>query len=662
MQSVLAAVGVVYFLLVANFYNESNGFVKYYNTLYAVWKVIPIVFLTVFAAVHGGGLSKRDRMMCALGLFFGGIGDVLIGLSEGGIITGAVAFGIGHLFYKTQFWSHSTKIYWPLLIGALAWSAIIGHLCVLPLLNQHPIEVLILSTYSLLLTYCVATTGSQYINRKRDHDEKGLLLRFIGFMLFFISDSVLIMAHRGYEIFWPEMVVLSTYYSAQYLILYGNIHTEKKMSNSSPARMLAIYGGMTYLVYIETNGFTKSSPAFLLSLPVIGLSLLTLATSMSPEERFKTSQIRIWSTELSVAAGIFLLIMFYYCFADLMMSIPSLVLLLTALLASSCVTIVAAGSVCQYGHVSDNDAGQASYIRLIGAIAQTASSSLFVVNMFGERTESVQQTQSMMLGLPLMALSFLSLTSSMQPRARLGTAASFATLEVKQNYRQASFNCHCRFSHLIEEWSIALSMFVTMFYCTFTYICFADLSASIPFLVFLHSLSFGSACLLVVAAGSVCMNPTETDSDTYQQNSGFTTKSKLRAQFAFATTFGAQESWPCYVMFRLYVKAVFTGFKRGLRTQSEHTALLKLDGVFNKEDAKFYIGKRAVYLYKAHNKTTKPGHSVPTRTRAIWGKITRVHGNTGAVRAKFHHNLPPNAMGNRIRVVSNQHMLYPSNI
>ncbi|CAI2344453.1 unnamed protein product [Caenorhabditis sp. 36 PRJEB53466] len=108
---------------------------------------------------------------------------------------------------------------------------------------------------------------------------------------------------------------------------------------------------------------------------------------------------------------------------------------------------------------------------------------------------------------------------------------------------------------------------------------------------------------------------------------------------------------------RLYVKAIFTGFKRGLRTQSEHTSLLKLDGVFNKEDADFYVGKRVVYLYKAHNKTLKTGHTVATRTRAIWGKITRPHGNAGAVRAKFHHNIPPTALGKRIRV-----LLYPSNI
>uniref|UniRef100_A0A1I7VDV5 Large ribosomal subunit protein eL33 n=1 Tax=Loa loa TaxID=7209 RepID=A0A1I7VDV5_LOALO len=107
---------------------------------------------------------------------------------------------------------------------------------------------------------------------------------------------------------------------------------------------------------------------------------------------------------------------------------------------------------------------------------------------------------------------------------------------------------------------------------------------------------------------------------------------------------------------RLYVKAVFAGYKRSQRNQHEHTSLLKLDGVYNKQGAQWYVGKRVLYVYKAHKKTKVRG-KVPSRVRAIWGRITRVHGNTGTVRAKFCRNLPPQAMGKRVRV-----MLYPSNI
>ena len=99
---------------------------------------------------------------------------------------------------------------------------------------------------------------------------------------------------------------------------------------------------------------------------------------------------------------------------------------------------------------------------------------------------------------------------------------------------------------------------------------------------------------------------------------------------------------------RLWVRAKFLGFRRSKVQQNTKQSILRLEGVNDRTAAEYYLGKRVVYIYK-----TKSGHK-DKRFRTIWGRIATQHGNTGAVLARFAHNLPAKAMGCTLRV-----MLFP---
>lgn len=102
---------------------------------------------------------------------------------------------------------------------------------------------------------------------------------------------------------------------------------------------------------------------------------------------------------------------------------------------------------------------------------------------------------------------------------------------------------------------------------------------------------------------------------------------------------------------RLYVKGRHLSYQRGKRNSNPNVSIIKIEGVNAKEDTQFYLGKRVAYIYKAKKEIRG------TKIRVIWGKITRPHGNSGCVRAKFKHNLPPSTFGASVRI-----MLYPSTI
>ncbi|QSL64694.1 hypothetical protein MERGE_001996 [Pneumocystis wakefieldiae] len=81
---------------------------------------------------------------------------------------------------------------------------------------------------------------------------------------------------------------------------------------------------------------------------------------------------------------------------------------------------------------------------------------------------------------------------------------------------------------------------------------------------------------------------------------------------------------------RLYVRGQHLSYQRGKRISNPNVSIIKIDGVNSKEETQFYLGKRVAYLYKAKKEVRG------TKVRVIWGKITRPHGNSGCVRARFH--------------------------
>ncbi|MES1903687.1 MAG: 60S ribosomal protein L35A, partial [Paramarteilia canceri] len=87
----------------------------------------------------------------------------------------------------------------------------------------------------------------------------------------------------------------------------------------------------------------------------------------------------------------------------------------------------------------------------------------------------------------------------------------------------------------------------------------------------------------------------------------------------------------------LYVKARFSGYRRSQTNIHPNESLINIDGVSERKEANFYLGKTVIYALPKKNGVAK----------MIKGKINRLHGNSGLVGARFERNLPSKPHGMR---------------
>ncbi|MCC7552717.1 50S ribosomal protein L35ae [Candidatus Micrarchaeota archaeon] len=84
------------------------------------------------------------------------------------------------------------------------------------------------------------------------------------------------------------------------------------------------------------------------------------------------------------------------------------------------------------------------------------------------------------------------------------------------------------------------------------------------------------------------------------------------------------------------MKGKIINYRRGRKTEYTDQFVIEIDGIESKEKASTLTGKRVVWK-------TSTG-------KEIIGKVTKAHGNKGAVLAKFNKGLPGQAVGTNVDV------------
>lgn len=94
------------------------------------------------------------------------------------------------------------------------------------------------------------------------------------------------------------------------------------------------------------------------------------------------------------------------------------------------------------------------------------------------------------------------------------------------------------------------------------------------------------------------------------------------------------------------MQGIIKNFRRSIKSQHYAQAIIELDGVDSKKKAAAFLGSRVQWKQK--------------KGKSLRGKIIAVHGNNGAVRARFTPALPGQAIGDRVEITEKGKQAQPT--
>lgn len=173
------------------------------------FKPLTMVFIISIVWFCGATRGFYRRAILA-GLVFSLVGDTLL-INPQNFVFGLAAFLVAHLFYLAAFFKACEKKFNPLSLAAFA----IGALTLRLIYGGVPANLEIpVAFYALAISMMLCAAFNFYLIKKTPES----LFAFSGAFIFVISDSALAYNKFGEEFILAKLVILGTYFFAQWLI------------------------------------------------------------------------------------------------------------------------------------------------------------------------------------------------------------------------------------------------------------------------------------------------------------------------------------------------------------------------------------------------------------------------------------------------------------